>query len=123
MSVSFYELPNYEKHPFYQVYDTKEDFYNSLKNDAEEYAKDFWKNSDNWKAIDLAFTSGIDSMMDTVRWITYWEKALEEICNLMIPMAEGKIITIDDEVKKIWADLEFKVARETFKKLLASEIE
>ena len=106
------------KAPFYQIFDSEEEFYKSLEKDAETAVMDFWNYAKYWKVVDFAFENSVDEMMKLPEWKMFWRNYLKYICDTIVPCINDKIISVNDELIKIWSDIENKIAREKLKELV-----
>jgi len=106
------------KSAFYEIFDTKEEFYKSLEKDAESAVMDFWNCVKYWKTVDFAFENSVDKMMELKEWKVFWNNYLKYICNTIVPCIDKKPVTINDELFKVWSNIENKIAREKLKELV-----
>lgn len=106
------------KAPFYEIFDTKEEFYKSLEKDAISAVMDFWNYSKYWKIVDFAFENSVDKMMDLPEWKVFWNNYLKYICNTIVPCIDKKPVMINEELIKIWSDIECKIAKSKLQELV-----
>ena len=124
MSITFIERKNDNYCSWTCLYKTKEEMYDDFKEDAEIYAAEFWEVDGNWKSRDDAVEFGVDHLLESVRWITYWERSLEDYCKnvLCYVTPNHEMIDYDDkELKEVWDNLGETVAKETLKKFINEE--
>ncbi len=109
------------KVPFYEIFDTKEEFYKSLEKDAIFAVMEFWNCLKYWKVVNFAFENSVDKMMQLSEWKVFWSNYLRYICNTIVPYIDKKPVVINEELFKVWNDIGNKIAKEKLK-ILVGEI-